>query len=665
MMNAERNRFGKYFLYIFSILFSVNGIAADTTQVCSPSGKICVKVWMGNGVNYTILHNGKIIMGPSVIDLLPGNKPALSFNKTFKSSSVKKVSEEIISPVPEKRKIIPDVYNLLILTFRQPYKLEFRVYDDGIAYRISTLFKDSLIIKNEVAEFRFPGNPSAYFPEIPYRPNEDMFQTSFEDLYRFKKIDSFPATSISYSPLLIVPESNPKIAITESDLEEYPGMFFTGTGSAVLKAVFAKYPLQEKNLDALYSQARVARRADYIAKTKGTRTFPWRVLIIAEEDKSLPSNDIVYRLAPASRVADVSWVKPGNITDEWIIDVNLFNVPFKAGRNTASYKYYIDFASRFGISHIMMDAGWSDNNDLLKVVPEINMDTLVAYAKQKNVKIAMWTLALTLNRQLDTALAQFNKWGIDFIMTDFIDRDDQLSVNFHHRIAKACAEHKIMIMFHGTYPPKGFNRTYPNAVTREAVLGSEYNIWSNKVTPSHDLLLPFTRMLAGSLDYEPGLLNNATEKGTRPVEGVVTSPGTRCHQLAMLAIYDNPMQFFSGNPSEAWQEPAYMELLGSIPTTWDKTIVTDAKVGEFIVTARNKGHDWYVGGMTDWTTRDLDINFDFLDDNIYKATICKDGVNADHYAADYIIESWLVKKNETKRIHLAPGGGFLIKLEKQ
>ncbi len=663
-MIAKPKRYAGYILFSLSILFSINAIAADTLQVCSPSGKICVKTWMNNELNYKILFNDKIIMGPSLIDLIPENKPALSFDKSFKSSSLKKVSEEIISPVAEKRKIISDVYNQLTLIFKQPYKVAFKVFDDGVAYRISTSFKDSLIIKKEVAEFRFPGNPSGYFPEIQYRTDGDMFQTSFEDLYRFKKIDSFPINSISYSPVLIVPETNPKIAVTESDLEEYPGMFLMGTGTAALKAVFPKYPIELKIANGEYSQERVEKRADYIAKTKGTRSFPWRVLMIAEEDRSLPSNDMVYRLASPSRITDVSWVKPGNITDEWIIDMNLFNVPFKAGRNTASYKYYIDFANRFGFSHIMMDAGWSDNNDLMKVVPDIDMDELVAYAKQKNVKIAMWTLALTLNRQLDTALAQFDKWGIDFIMTDFIERDDQLSVNFHHRIAKACAEHKIMIMFHGTYPPKGFGRTYPNAITREAVLGSEYNIWSNKVTPSHDLILPFTRMLAGPMDYEPGILHNATEKGTTPVEGTVTSPGTRTHQLAMLAIYDNPMQFFSGNPSEGLLEPAFMELWGSVPTTWGKTIVTDAKVGEYIVTARNKANNWYIGGMTDWTPRDLDVKFDFIEDGNYKATICKDGVNADHYASDYIIETSTVKKNDAIKIHLAPGGGFMIKLER-
>ncbi len=648
----------------FLMMNSTIAKETDTLRVLSPSGNISVNVWLGKQLSYEVYYKNKQVIAASAIDMILANGQSMSGNAKIKSSSTKKITSQITSPVPEKRKIIPDIYNQLTINFKQPYRVEFKVYDDGIAYRIATSFKDSLVIKNEIAEFNFPGTPSAYFPEIPYR-KEDMFHTSFEDLYRFKRIDSFPTNSISYSPVLIVPESNPKIAITESDLEEYPGMFVTGTGTAALKAIFAGYPLREKNLEALYSQAQVAERADYIARTKGTRSFPWRVLMIAEQDRQLPENDMVYRLASPSRVADVSWVNPGTITDEWIIDVNLFNVPFKAGRNTASYKYYIDFAKRFGFDRIMMDAGWSDNNDLLKVVPEINMDTLVAYAKEKGVKIAMWTLALTLNRQLDTALAQFNKWGIDFIMTDFIDRDDQKSVNFHHRIAKACADHKIMIMFHGSYPPKGFNRTYPNAVAREAVLGSEYNIWSDKVTPSHDLLLPFTRMLAGSLDYEPGLLNNATQKGTRPVEGVVTSPGTRSHQLAMLAVYDSPIQFFSGNPSEGFQEPAFMEFWASIPTTWDQTIVTDASVGKYIVTARNKGDNWYIGGMTDWTPRDMDISFDFIGEGIYKATVCKDGINADHYAADYIISSATIKKNDTMKIHVAPGGGFLIKLEKQ
>lgn len=653
-------------VFLFTIVNAKNVWAKDTLQVCSPSGKICVKVWMDKRLSYSVSNNNLLIVAPSFIDMMLQDGKALSLNNSIRLSSVKKITGTITSPVPEKRKVIPDVYNELSIEFKQPFKLQFRAYDDGIAYRITTRFKDSIIIKDEVADFNFPGNPSGYFQEIPFNDSTDMFQTSFENVYSFKKLSEFPANSIAYSPILIIPKSNPKIAITESDLEDYPGMFVAGTGTASLKAVFAHYPLQEKINWALYSQSVVAKRADYIARTKGTRAFPWRILMIAEEDKDLPANDMVYRLASPSRVADVSWIKPGNITDEWIIDLNLYNIPFKAGRNTASYKYYIDFAKRFGFDRIMMDAGWSDNNDLLKVVPEINMDTLVAYAKKQGVKIAVWTQALTLNRQLDSALDQFNKWGIDFIMTDFIDRDDQVAVGFHQRVAAACAKHKIMIMFHGTYPPKGFNRTYPNAVTREAVLGSEYNIWSDKPSPDHDLLLPFTRMLAGSMDYEPGMLINMTKENFRNINGYIMSQGTRCHQLAMLAVYDNPMQFFAGNPSQGFTEPAYMKLWGSIPTTWDQTIILDAKIGEYIITAREKNGDWYIGGMTNWSGRDLPVSFDFLGEaNKYKATICKDGMNAERYASDYTIDSLTVTKKNNIQMHLAPGGGFLIKLEKQ
>jgi alpha-glucosidase len=666
MMNSISNYFRTYTLVFIFSLVNVIAWPNDTLKVSSPSGKIFVKVWMSKQLTYSISYNNITILNPSSIDLLLENNRSLSLNNSIRSSSVKKINETIISPVPEKRSVIPDVYNLLSITFRQPYKVEFRIYDDGVAYRISTLYKDSIFIKNEVAEFAFPGKPSLYFPKVQKREDADIFHTSFEEEYPLRRMDSLSVGTIGYSPILVVPASNPKIGITESDLEDYPGMFLGGTGSSRLVGVFAGYPLEEKSTGGIYSQMKVTKRAPYIAKTSGTRSYPWRVLLIAAEDKELPGNDIVYRLGAPSRISDASWIKPGNLTDEWIIDLNLFNVPFRAGLNTASYKYYIDFAKRFGFDRVMMDAGWSDNNDLFKVIPSISMDTLVAYAKEKGIKICMWTLAMTLDRQLDKALDQFSRWGIDFIMTDFMDRDDQKTVNFYHRIARACADHKIMIMYHGAFPPKGFNRTWPNAVGREGLLGSEYNMWSNRVTPGHDVTLAFTRMLAGGFDYEPGILNNATRKGTRPVAGLVTSPGTRCHQLSMFIVYDSPMQTFTGNPSEGMREPEFMELLGGLPTLWDETIILDARVGEYIISARKKGNDWFIGGLGDWSERDIDIRFDFLDDGNYRGTICRDGINADRYAADYVIRKNLpVKKNDSVRIHLAPGGGFLIRLDKQ
>jgi len=655
----------KLLLFVLICCFlSAQSASVDTLRVCSPDGKLMVKVWMSDHLFYAVQLRNISITGNSVIDLIPVGQKALSEQNRIVSNKLNQFNSQIIVPVPERRKVITDNYNELVIKFKQPYEVKFRIYNEGIAYRISTLFKDSIFIKNEVARFSFLNNPSVYFPQIHKKSNADIFHTSFEELYPLLKMSSIPDSVIAFSPVLVTPSQNPKIAITESDLRDYPGMFLKGTGSETLEGVFAPYPLEEKETHEFYSQAIVTKRANYIAHTAGTRNLPWRILMIAPKDKDLPVNDMVYKLAEPSTISDVSWVHAGKCTDEWIININLFHVPFKAGVNTASYKYYIDFAKRFGFDRIMMDAGWSDNNDLFKIVPEINIETLAAYAKSQNIKLSMWTLASTLNRQLDSALIQFNKWGVDFIMTDFIDRDDQKTVNFYERVARACAAHKIMIMYHGAYAPKGFNRTYPNAVTREGVLGSEYNIWSDKVSPRHDLTLPFTRMLAGPFDYEPGFLNNATKSGFRNIEGMPMSFGTRCHQLAMFVVYDNPIQIFSGNPSQGYQEPEFMELLGSIPAGWDETLVPEAKVGEYIITARKKNNDWYMGGLTDWTSRDFSLSLDFIGEGKFTATFCKDGINADKFAADYEITSFEADKQTVLPIHMAPGGGFMLKLRK-
>jgi len=637
--------------------------AADTLTVSSPDRKIDVTVYFKNELSYSIKYLGKPILCPSVIDLQLQNGRQLSDDLHLAKRSIRPFNGKIISPVPEKRKEIVDAYTELSLQFKEPFTLLLRVYNDGVAYRIVTRFKDSIIITNEIAEFNFPGYKKVLLALFEPRDG-DPFITSFEELYQLKQMDSLTERSMAFSPVLVGDSDDVKIALTESDLEDYPGMFLRGTSRDALQGAFAPYPVEEKMTKGEFPQAVVAKRADYIAKTAGSRNFPWRVLMIAADDKELPSNDLVYRLASPSKVPDVSWIHPGKCTDEWIIGINLFNVPFKTGVNTASYKYYIDFAKRFGFDRIMMDAGWSNYTNLFDINPSINMDTITAYARSKNIRISMWTLCSTLDKQLDSALAQFNKWGVDFIMTDFMDRDDQPMVNFYHRIAKACADHRIMIMYHGAFPPKGFNRTWPNAITRESVLGSEYNIWSDKPTPEHDVTLPFTRMLSGSLDYEPGILDNATKEQFRPINQKVMSQGTRCHQLAMFVVYDSPMQIFSGNPSQGYLEPQFMELLGSLPTTWDDTKILEAKVSDYIITARKKGEEWYIAGMTDWTPREFQLQLDFISNGTYKAELCTDGANAGTYPSDYLVQAFDLEKTKSLTIKMAPGGGFLLKLVK-
>ena len=653
-----------FFAIIFFQILSLTLKAADSLTVSSPDKSIHVTVNTNKFLTYHITIGDKKILEPSVIDMQLTDGKKLSDDLSIQSIDHNSVNQFIEQIVPYQQKNIPDVYNELVIQFRKNFSVIFRVYNDGVAYRIVSRFKDSITVKKETAIFNFINEANIYAPLVQKREGLDIYHTSFEELYSHKSLDSLSSNDEMFTPAL-VSFNDIKIAITESDLLDYPGMFLKGTNNFSLEGDFAPYPAEEKIVEGDYPQMVVTKRADYLAKTNGSRNFPWRILMIAKHDKELPGNNIVYRLARPSRLKDVSWIHPGKCTDEWIIDVNLFNVPFKSGVNTASYKYYIDFAKRFGFDRIMMDAGWSDTKDLFKINPNINMDTIAAYAKEKGIKISMWTLSMTLDRQLDSALNQFNKWGVDFIMTDFIDRDDQKTVNFYQRITEACAAHHLMIMFHGAYPPKGFDRTYPNNITREGVLGSEYNAWSDKTTPEHDLILPFTRMLAGPFDYEPGILDNATKAQFRPIWGKVMSQGTRCHQLAMFVVYDNPLQIFSGNPSQGYMEPKFMELLGNIPTTWDTTMILDAKVSDYIITARKKGEEWFVGGMTDWSARNFTIPLNFLEEGNYEATVCEDGINADRYPSDYSIKTFDVTNKDSVNIQMAPGGGYLLRLRKK
>jgi alpha-glucosidase len=653
-----------YFLWIISCI-TLKAFGQKTFELSSPDKTININISTNNKLTYSISIDDKTIINKSVIDMKLVNSILLSNNLSIKSTRSKSVHEIIVAQIPVSRKNIPDIYNELTIQFRSRFAVVFRAYNDGVAYRIATSFKVSIVIQDETSQFNFTTNAHAYAPIIQKREIEDIFHTSFEETYSYKSLDSLSAIDYMFNPVLVNTKDDIKVAVTESDLDDYPGMFLKGSSPGSLRSAFAPYPVEEKMVEGDYPEMVVSKRADYIARTSGTRNFPWRVLLIAREDKDLPANDLVYRLATPSKIADASWIHPGKCTDEWIIDINLFNVPFISGVNTASYKYYIDFAKRFGFDRIMMDAGWSNTKDLFDINPNINMDTIAAYAKLRGIKLSMWTLSMTLNKQLDSAIKQFQKWNVDFIMTDFIDRDDQPIVNFYKRIAEACAKAHLMIMFHGAYPPKGFNRTYPNNITREGVLGSEYNAWSDKVTSSHNCIIPFTRMLAGPLDYEPGLLNNATPQQFKPIWGKVMSQTTRCQQLAMFVVYDDPMPIFSGNPSQGYLEPKFMDLLGSIPAGWDTTIILDAKVGKYIVTARRKGDDWFIGGITDSSARDINIDFFFLPARVYNATICKDGINANRNAIDYIIEEKIIKVNDSLHVHLAANGGFLVKMKKE
>jgi alpha-glucosidase len=650
----------KQILTLNLFLLSCVAFGQRQLEVFSPDANVKVSVTIGDSVYYSVHFGSTNVLTRSSLALIT-DKFSAGVKANIPKASRRSVKETIVNPIPFKRKIIPDEFNELKLDFKM-YSITFRAYNDGVAYRFSTNVKEQLIIIDEVANFNFATSDTVYIPLVQKRENLDIFHTSFEEPYFKASLQSLASSQVGFSPILV--NGKIKTVITESDLLDYPGMFLRGTQRNSLKGLFAPYPKTEEVQGGEFKQHVVLTREKFIATTSGTRTFPWRVIVLAKNDADLLMNDLVYRLASPPASKDWSWIKPGISTEEWILGSNIYGVDFESGLNTATYKYYIDFASRFGMHYVMLDAGWSDPNDLFKITKGMDLEEISAHAKSKNIDLVFWTLAMTLDRQLDEAMKMFNRLGVKCIMTDFMDRDDQKMLTFYERIAKSAAEHKIIVMFHGAFKNAGLERTYPNLITREGVLGSEYNIWSEKATPEHDLLIPFIRMVAGPMDYEPGFMTNANQRTFRALPDHVMSQGTRCHQLAMFVVYESPLQMFSGSPSDAYKEVDYTTFLASLPTTWDETVVLDAKLGDYVVLARRKDQDWYLAAMTDWTARTLEVDLTFLAKGDYRAFSVKDGINAAQNASDYRMGYDLVNSSKKLKIDMAPGGGFVVKLIK-
>jgi len=402
---------------------------------------------------------------------------------------------------------------------------------------------------------------------------------------------------------------------------------------------------------------------DYIAKTTGTRTFPWRVFVIAPEDGNLIENDIVWKLAEPQVFANTDWIRPGKVAWDWWNANNIFGVDFRAGINNDTYKYYIDFASANGLEYIILDEGWYRiGGSVLESVPEINVPELCRYAAGKDVGVILWVVWKTFHDEIDKAVALYEKWGVKGVKVDFMQRDDQKMVNFYHEAARKTAEHHLLIDFHGSYKPDGLGRTYPNALTREGVMGMENNKWSRNVDPDFDVTIPFTRMVAGPMDYTPGAMVNMDSANFTPLFTRPASQGTRVHQMALYVVFESPLQMLSDTPSAYMKEQECTNFIADIPVVWDEIKILEAKLGDYLLLARRSGKEWFVGGLTDWTPREMSLDLSFLPPGEYLMDIFRDGINADRHAQDYKHIKITVTGGEKMKISLAPGGGWVARV---
>jgi alpha-glucosidase len=653
MISCRWLRYGFVIVIFCSFSFPAQG---KTYRVFSPDEKIELQIFFGQTIEYSVSHRSRplVLSSPISLTLLGGE--TLGSNPELKKVRNNSVNETIRPVIREKRAQVIDCCEEIVFEFSGDYGLIFRVYNDGIAYRFFTQLENRIKIQDEKASFRFAGDFAVHFPIA------NSFHMSFENTYTFLPLSEISDEKMAFAPVLVLADDGPKVAVTEADLDDYPGMFLRGSKEDpfLLSGMFAPFPLKEElKRDRTLA---VVETAEYIAETSGRRTFPWRVLLIAEEDELLVESDLLYRLAPSLELSDTSWIRPGKVAWDWWNALNLYGVDFESGINTATYKNYIEFASEFNIEYVILDEGWSETTDLLKINPDIDLKALLDYAGQKNVGLILWCVWITLDKQLEEALDAFEEWGVKGIKVDFMDRDDQKVVNYYRRVAAAAAERKLIVDFHGAYKPTGLRRAYPNILTREGVLGLEYSKWSDRVTPEHDLLIPFIRMTAGPMDFTPGAMINTQKSNFRAVFTSPMSQGTRVHQLAMFVVYESPLQMLCDSPSNYKREPVMMQFLSRVPTVWDETVVLNAHVGDFLAVARKKGEQWFVGAMTDWDGRRLEIDFGFLTQKAYSAEVYSDGPNAARMASDFTKSSRQISPTDHMEIALAPGGGWVAVL---
>lgn len=644
--------------------------ARPAYRLTSPDGRLTTTVALGDALTYDIEYDGQTLMQPSAIGL------KLSDGRVWGSSAriakaVRTSSDAVLSSPFYRSSTVRDHYNGLTLKMRDNWSVEFRVYDDGVAYRFATTAKDPFEIASEQADYRFPTDCAVTVPYV--RDNagsiDAQWHNSFENVYTETTLSKLDSGRLIFLPAVVHANDGMNICFTETNLDDYPGMYlYNGDGGTSLEGRFAPYPLQcepggYNNIEVL-----VKERADYIARIEGPRTLPWRIAVVGT-DAGLAASDLSWLLAEPSKIDDTSWIRPGKVAWDWWNAWNISGVDFRAGINTETYEYYIDFAASQGIEYVIMDDGWAARHgeDLFEINTDIDLRRIIDYAASKNVGIILWAGYWAFDRDMERVCKHYAEMGVKGFKVDFMDRDDQLMTAFNYRAAETAARYGLVLDLHGTHKPAGLNRTWPNVLNFEGVHGLEQMKWSAATIDQmkYDATIPFIRQVAGPMDYTQGAMRNASRDNYRPVNSEPMSQGTRCHQLALYAVLDSPLNMLCDSPTNYLREAECTEFIAAIPTVWDETRILGGRMGEYIVTARRSGDTWYVGAITDWTPRDVEVDLAPLGiGGTVEATIFRDGANADRKASDYKRETIRIDTAEPLKIHLAPGGGFALKITK-
>ena len=666
----------KLMTILAAVLMTVSAAAASKHyELKSPDGDLVVSIEAGEGISYSLTHGEDLLLDKTGISMTTVEGVLFGGIQPVKKVSRRSVSETIETVVYKKAEV-KDEFNEITLRFKQ-FSVVFRAYDDGMAYRFISHLKGQYRIDYEMASFNFAQDWNMWAAYVSQHTEtlDSQFYNSFENRYSYAPLSEWDKSRMAFLPLLVDGPNGKKIAITESDLLNYPGMYLyndmrDGDTDCELEARFAPYPDEVKQGGHNNLQMEVQSRRPYIAECSGEQAFPWRIVAVSENDVQMADNDMVYRLAtPADPATDWSWVKPGKVAWDWWNDWNIDGVDFKSGINNETYKYYIDFASANGIEYVILDEGWSVNGaaDLFQVVPSIDLELLVKYASERNVGLILWAGYWAFDRDMEKVCKHYSEMGIKGFKIDFMDRDDQYMVDFHRRAAEMTAKYHMLADFHGSYKPAGLHRTYPNVINFEGVHGLETMKWSGASVDqvTYDVTFPYIRMMAGPVDYTQGAMRNATRGNYHAVYNEPMSQGTRCRQLAQYVIFDSPLNMLCDSPSNYMREQECLNFIAAVPTVWDETKGLCGKVGEYIAIARRSGDDWYVGAMTDWSSRELVLDLTFLPEGSYEVVIYRDGANAYRIARDYRMEVIDLPSDCKLTVKMAPGGGFAAKIVKK